>query len=366
MKTNWQTKKLGEVAKLLKGKRPKKLLLEGEAPYLTAKVIRKQEEPLYAEVTDINFIPVTKNDLVIIMDGSNSGEIFTNIAGALSSTMGKIEYNKELLFGKYLLYFLRVHRGVFTKSKTGSAIPHLNKEQFENLVIPIPSLVNQKRIVKKLDKILGDIDKVKENTKKNLQNSYELFRSYVSITFRNQGWNKKSLSEICDNLDNQRVPITKKDRVSGPYPYYGASGQVDQVNDYLFDEDLLLISEDGANLLARTYPIAFSISGKSWVNNHAHVLRFENKFTQKFVQYYVNSINISKYVSGMAQPKLNQTVLNSIQVPIPSVEEQKMIAKKLDLLTRETKRLQKNYLQKLRLLEELKKSVLAKVFAGEL
>jgi len=116
------------------------------------------------------------------------------------------------------------------------------------------------------------------------------------------GWVMKTLDNISDNLDSRRVPITKNIRNAGSIPYYGASGIVDYVNDYIFDEDLLCISEDGANLLARTYPIAFSISGKSWVNNHAHVLRFHKMETQQFVQYYLNSINLDPYVSGMAQP----------------------------------------------------------------
>jgi type I restriction enzyme S subunit len=105
---------------------------------------------------------------------------------------------------------------------------------------------------------------------------------------------------------------------------------VDYVADYIFDEDLLLVSEDGANLLARTYPIAFSISGKTWVNNHAHVLRFAERATQRFVEYYLNSISLEPYVSGMAQPKLNQRSLNSLSIPVPPIAEQKQIVAILD------------------------------------
>jgi type I restriction enzyme S subunit len=118
-------------------------------------------------------------------------------------------------------------------------------------------------------------------------------------------------------LDSRRVPITKGDRKEGPFPYYGASGIVDYVADYIFDEDILLISEDGANLLARSTPIAFSVSGKSWVNNHAHVLKFNSSAAQKFVEVYLNSISIEQFVTGAAQPKLNQEALNRIPIPIP-------------------------------------------------
>ena len=172
--------------------------------------------------------------------------------------------------------------------------------------------------------------------------------------------------DICENLDNKRVPVTKRDRLSGNYPYYGASGIVDYVSKYLYDEDLLLVSEDGANLLARTYPIAFSVSGKIWVNNHAHVLRFKHKETQKFLEYYLNSIDLSSYINGMAQPKLNQSSLNSIRVPFPDLSEQDKIITELDKLSKQTKRLEEIYKQKLADLEELKKSILNKAFAEEL
>ena len=145
-----------------------------------------------------------------------------------------------------------------------------------------------------------------------------------------EGWEEKTLGKVCMNLDSMRVPIAKSKRESGDIPYYGASGIVDHVADYIFNEDLLLVSEDGANLLARTYPIAFSISGKTWVNNHAHVLRFSEITSQKFIEYYLNSISLDPYVSGMAQPKLNQKSLNSIAVPFPTIREQKRIVAILD------------------------------------
>ena len=146
----------------------------------------------------------------------------------------------------------------------------------------------------------------------------------------NNNWKVKNLEEVCENLDSKRIPITQKSRNEGKYPYYGASGIVDYVDEFLFDEDLLLVSEDGANLLARTYPIAFSVSGKVWVNNHAHVLKFDKISTQRFIEYYLNSIKLDHYVSGMAQPKLNQKSLNSIVVPFPPLSEQQRIVSILD------------------------------------
>ncbi|RVT89602.1 restriction endonuclease subunit S [Rhodovarius crocodyli] len=156
-------------------------------------------------------------------------------------------------------------------------------------------------------------------------------------------WSVKPLGKAAENLDNQRVPITSGDRVAGDVPYYGASGIVDYVEGYIFDEDLLCVSEDGANLLARTYPIAFAISGKTWVNNHAHVLRFKHGFTQKFVEVYLNSIKLDDFITGMAQPKLNKAKLDSIPMPLPKEPEQKRIADCLssldNLIAAETRKL---------------------------
>jgi type I restriction enzyme S subunit len=144
------------------------------------------------------------------------------------------------------------------------------------------------------------------------------------------GWEVKTLDQISQNLDHRREPISKSVRVSGDYPYYGASGIVDYVSEYLFDEDTLLVSEDGANLLARSSPIAFSASGKYWVNNHAHVLRFRDRETQRFVEHFFASIAIDNYVTGAAQPKLTQKALNSIPIPVPGLGEQKRIVGILD------------------------------------
>lgn len=145
--------------------------------------------------------------------------------------------------------------------------------------------------------------------------------------FRKAGaWKVKTFPEIAKNLNSKRVPITENQRTKGEVPYYGASGIVDYVEGHIFDEDLLCISEDGANLVARTYPIAFSISGKTWVNNHAHVLRFKKRFTQTVVEAYLNFIDLKDFITGMAQPKLNRTMLDTIPIPLPEEPEQQKIA----------------------------------------
>lgn len=127
-----------------------------------------------------------------------------------------------------------------------------------------------------------------------------------------------------------RTEITTEMLCDQGYPYYGASGVVDHVADFIFDGDYFLLSEDGANLVARSTPIAFSVSGKVWVNNHAHVLEFEHADTQKHVEYYFNEIDIKDFVTGSAQTKLSQANMNRIPIPIPPLAEQREIVGELE------------------------------------
>lgn len=141
------------------------------------------------------------------------------------------------------------------------------------------------------------------------------------------------LGEICLNRDAGRRPITKAQRVPGSIPYYGASGIIDFVDSHIFEGDYLLVSEDGANLRARTTPIAFSVHGKSWINNHAHVLEFATSFQRKFVEHYLNSVNLENFLTGAAQPKLSKANLERIPIPQPSEAEQKRAVDVLEAMT---------------------------------
>ena len=162
------------------------------------------------------------------------------------------------------------------------------------------------------------------------QSRAEQSRALIKLLQYVFGYAVVTLEDIAENCDSMRKPVTSGKREAGEYPYYGASGIVDYVKDYIFDGDYLLVSEDGANLLARSTPIAFSISGKNWVNNHAHVLKFDRYETRRFVEFYLNSIDLAPYISGGAQPKLNQKNLNRIEIPLPSQERQKYIVEILD------------------------------------
>lgn len=151
-------------------------------------------------------------------------------------------------------------------------------------------------------------------------------------------WAWAHFGEITLNLDSVRVPIEKSLREKQKnkiYDYYGASGVIDKVEDYLFDKRLLLIGEDGANLLARSTPIAFIAEGKYWVNNHAHVLDVGKYLLLDYICLYINAIDLSYYVTGTAQPKMNQANMNSIWVSIPPLaEQQRIVARVEELMAR--------------------------------
>ena len=134
------------------------------------------------------------------------------------------------------------------------------------------------------------------------------------------------------NRDAERIPlsVSEREKLDKIYDYYGASGVIDKVDRFLFDKPLLLIGEDGANLLLRSKPIAFIAKGQYWVNNHAHVLDTVGGLSMEYICVYINAINLSPYVTGTAQPKMNQEKMNSILVPIPPIEEQHRIVAKIE------------------------------------
>ena len=144
-----------------------------------------------------------------------------------------------------------------------------------------------------------------------------------------EGWEYKTLGECCDILDRQRKPIKQSNRESGSIPYYGATGLLDYVKDYIFDDTLVLLGEDGAKWGAGE-DSAFVISGKSWVNNHAHVLKPHSFLVDSFLVYFLKLSNLSSYITGVTVPKLNQERMKQISIPIPSLEEQRRIVSYLD------------------------------------
>ena len=147
-------------------------------------------------------------------------------------------------------------------------------------------------------------------------------------------WKEYKLDEIADIYNNKRIPLSSivRSKRQGKYPYYGASGIVDYIDDYIFDGDYILISEDGENLRSRKTPIAFRAQGKFWVNNHAHIIQGKDKFLNNWISYFFKNLNVSPYLTGAVQPKLNKENLLRIPIPIPDFESASIITEILSSL----------------------------------
>ena len=319
-------------------------------------IVSQEKELISGYWNDEDFL--YKHEKPIVIFGDHTKEIkFVDFDFVVGADGTQILYPKENIDTKFFYYAL-----LATPLRTLGYARHFKLLKEKSFFIP--DLPIQQRIAERLDSAFENIDKMKANAEKQLTEARILFQKSLAKAMEpKEGWEEKTLPDISENLDSIRVPVTKKDRTEGKYPYYGASGIVDYVDDYLFDEDLLLISEDGANLLMRTYPIAFSVSGKIWVNNHAHALRFKDMATQKYVEYFFASLKLDEYISGAAQPKLTQKALNSIPIYIPSdVAEQQRIVERLDSLSENVRKYEEIQRQIISECDALKQALLRKVF----
>ena len=247
----------------------------------------------------------------------------------------KDEYRKDFDY-RFLYYYCFILDAFCLDHVNVSSFPSVDMKAFRSFEFPLVPLAVQREIVRILDQFTT-LEAELEVELEARRAQYEHYRnhllSYDSLATCGPV-DMVELGSVVTLLDSRRIPLKKGDRVSGEYPYYGASGIVDYVDSYIFDEDLLLVSEDGANLKARTKPIAFSTSGRVWVNNHAHVLKVESSFYQKFLEEYLNSLDLEPYLVGSTQPKLNQSGLLSIPVPLPTeqaLERSVLLLEKLKL-----------------------------------
>ena len=317
-------KELGEVCSVNKGKQLNKNLLTDDGLYPAY----NGGQTYSGRTNDYN---VEANTIIVSQGGASAG--FVNFVETKFWANAHCYYilpDETQVKNRFVYHFLKMNQKYLMDFQHGAGIPALKSDKLTKLLIPVAPIKIQEKIVQILDKFTDYVTELtSELTSRKKQYSY--YRDKL-LSFEDEVYQVewKKLDEIAENLDSKRKPVAKGGRSSGVYPYYGASGIVDYVDDFIFDGDFLLISEDGANLVVRKTPIAFSITGKTWVNNHAHVLKFDNMINQKFVNYYLNNIDLSPYISGAAQPKLNQQNLNNIKIPYPSLEIQSRIVQVLD------------------------------------
>ena len=312
------------------------------------------------------------------------------------------EYGPESVIPKLFMYFLLSpsFQQQLLANCTGTTAKGIKDEKLKHFKIPFPPRAEQKRIVAKIEELLPLIDRyekawsrLEEFNKRfpdDMQKSIlqmaiqgklveqrpeegtgeELYRQiqaekqklikegkikkekpfstntkYMEYPFEiPETWTFVRFGDLMICRDSERIPVSTEERSrrEKAYDYYGASGIIDKIDDYLFDKDLLLIGEDGANLLNRSTPIAFIAKGKYWVNNHAHVLDTCAGVLIEYICYFINAISLAPYVTGTAQPKMNQENMNAIWVSLPPVKEQKRIVAALSSIIPLCSKLNKN------------------------
>lgn len=177
--------------------------------------------------------------------------------------------------------------------------------------------------------------------------------------FNKSEWKKVKLGDVCDILDSKRIPISEEKRIKGEYPYYGANGIQGYINDYIFDEELVLLAEDGGNFGSKTKPIAYKISGKTWVNNHAHVLKAKDEIiSTDFLLYSLMFYDVTKLITGTTRKKLTRAGMEKITIYIPTLSIQNKITDYLNKI--------ENFISfrehQLSFLKELNKSLFTTMF----
>lgn len=394
---NWVWVRLGSLADVKGGKR---------LPKGTTFSENITKHP-YIRVTDFNAIGVSLEGLKYIDEDVyekisrytiSSDDIYVSIAGSigkvgiipscidganLTENAAKIT-NIKGINQKYLCLFLKSEFAQYQMQSATIATTQAKLALFriESLTFPLPPLSEQQRIVERIEELFAKLDEAKERLQEVAESFavrkagilHKAFTGELTKQWRrengvsDESWEEKKLSEITENQDSKRIPLSKsqRDNMNRIYDYYGASGIIDKVDDYIFEGKKLLIGEDGANLVTRSKDIAFIADGKYWVNNHAHILDVKDTVLLMYLCHYINNMDLIPYVTGSAQPKLTQAKMNNIKIFLPTLPEQHEIVRLIDDLLARERSAQQATEQALASIDLMKKSILARAFRGEL
>jgi len=373
MKRTWSTKKLGEICKFEGGKQPPKKYFiehpkEGYVRLLQIRDFESDEKAVYIpKKLAQNW--VNEDDVLISRYGGSGNyksffNILTGKSGAFNVALIKVIPDEKVINKRFLYYQLQLpkYKIQLIKKSDRAVQSGFRRADLERLEIFIPPLSVQQKIVERLDAI----KKAQELNDKQIILAEEPFQSLLhrELDPRGKNWEVKTLEDVAEFLDNQRVPLSEEERAKrkGPYPYYGATGILDWIDDYIFDGEYVLLAEDGGPFFEKNKPVAYRVSGKCWVNNHAHVLAAKDLIDVDFLGYTLMFMDVSQYLTGSTRPKLNKSRAEKIKIPLPPLETQKKIVEKLSAVQEYKKKLIE---QRLRW-QELFESVLHKSMSGEL
>lgn len=283
---------------------------------------------------------------------------------------------------RFLYWYLKGNKELLESKASGTTFLELSASKAATIEFPLPPLSEQQRIVERIEELFAKLDEAKERLQEVADSFavrkagilHKAFTGELTKQWRrengvsDESWEEKKLSEITENQDSKRIPLSKsqRDNMNRIYDYYGASGIIDKVDDYIFEGKKLLIGEDGANLVTRSKDIAFIADGKYWVNNHAHILDVKDTVLLMYLCHYINNMDLIPYVTGSAQPKLTQAKMNNIKIFLPTLSEQHEIVRLIDDLLARERAAQQATEQALVSIDLMKKSILARAFRGEL
>ena len=343
-KDDWEQRKFPEFVSFFNG-----LTYTPNDVQETGTLVLRSSNVKNGEIIDADNVYV--NDRVVTTENVQEGDIVVVVRNGSRALIGKHAQIKTSMPNTVIGAFMsgiRSEHSSFVNAlldtvafeseiakNMGATINQITGYMFSKMEFRIPSGKEQERIgeyFQSLDHLITlhqrKCDETKKLKKYMLQKMFPQNGNKVpEIRFFGftDDWEQRKLDDVVEFLDTMRKPLEGAKRIAGPYPYYGASGIVDYVDGYLFNEELILLSEDGANITDRNYPICFLASGKYWVNNHAHVLRTKKGNENNFICNSLERKDYTQYNTGMAMPKLNKETCKKIPLVCPTFEEQKKI-----------------------------------------
>jgi type I restriction enzyme S subunit len=254
--------------------------------------------------------------------------------GLLNQHIFRVLPNDEVVDKNYLKHTLGQAISDMERHLHGATMKHVNRGEFLGTMIPLPPLEEQRRIAAILDKShsIQGLLLQRHRMLEALINSM-LISGFGSPTEWPLKWEMQKLGDCCECLDRYRRPVKESERQEGHIPYYGANGQQGWIDDFLFDESLVLVAEDGGHFADRRRGVAYRINGKAWVNNHAHILRprgndLEIEFLHRILRHY----DFVPYISGSTRSKLTQGQLNEVPIPVPPIDRQRSFSRCVEKL----------------------------------
>lgn len=289
---------------------------------------------------------------------------------------------------RYMYYIIMACKPYFIYQGEGGGQPNISQEKIKQTRIPVPPPIEQQGITSYLDSKCAEIDKVVDQTRATIEQYKKLKLAIITeaVTKGVRGprpmkpsgvewigdipeeWEVKRIKYVLNNHDALRRPIAAENRSQKGdilYDYYGASGVIDQIDDYIIEGTYILIGEDGANLVLRNLPLVYVAKGKYWVNNHAHILSPKQGIEFDYIIHALESADYTTFITGTAQPKLSQGNLSQVSLPVPTTEEQQEIATYLDTKCAEIDRIIEKKEQLIEELGSYKKSLIYEYVTGK-